>query len=256
MAKYSALVVAEIDRVMGFEKASGTYRVLVEYSGEHSYAGPFTSDEIAIKLYCALNDPSLEGIVRAARAYKQPMFLGRFVQLLTNETHLANAEQLVLAISEISKETFRARDLERVKLWWKSHQNTYTNWPYDHLDEGITQFKKIQYASAVKEFEEVLRFDPAADMSRSLATACYWETGETNKAAKLVKEFKGQSTRWSKWAEAKTELETGNVSNATVKMVNLATNYPPTLFYPMEGSHIWRKADWRMFREMTKGSTL
>jgi tetratricopeptide (TPR) repeat protein len=141
--------------------------------------------------------------------------------------------------------------LERVKLWWETHQNAYTNWPYAEFLEGADQFSQTHYSSAANFFEQVLKIDPTADMSRALATGCYWEIGDTNKAILLAKDFKNSSGRWAQWAAIKAEMETGKITNATLQLVNLYTNYPTMLGRDLiiNKFPIWRKTDWQLFNQ-------
>jgi tetratricopeptide (TPR) repeat protein len=249
VGKFSSQVVAEIDRALDEYRASSGFLALFEESGSSRYSGPFTSDEIAIKLLGAHNDPAREAIVNAARDFKQPLFLSSFTQLFTNETDLRVADRETLAISEITKQDFHPRDLEHVKSWWEMHQSEYTNWPYAEFTNGSRQFSVGNYSAAAKSFEQVLKLDPAADITRAIAIACYWEISETNKAISSAKDFKNPSERWAQWASAKAELEAGSVSNATLHLANLYTNYPTMLLRIRQGEHIWRKVDWELFNQ-------
>ena len=194
-----------------------------------------------------------EGLVNMIRDLHQPLFLTGLIQLFTNETDLMAADRETLAISDLTKEDFHPRDLERIKSWWEIHQSEYTNWPYSELNQGLVKLLVMQTSEAAKSFEEVLKLDPAADMSRAFAITCYWETGETNKALTLAKEFKDTSGRWVRLASAKAELETGNVTNATLQLANLYTNYPTMLAkrFIQEGFPVWRKVNWELFKQST-----
>ena len=129
------------------------------------------------------------------------------------------------------------------------HQSEYTNWPYAEFTNGSRQFSVGNYSAAAKSFEQVLKLDPAADITRAIAIACYWEISETNKAISSAKDFKNPSERWAQWASAKAELEAGSVSNATLHLANLYTNYPTMLLRIRQGEHIWRKVDWELFNQ-------
>jgi hypothetical protein len=135
---------------------------------------------------------------------------------------------------------------------WQSHQNDFTNWPVSDFWNGTVRFFVGQYQEASKSFELVLQLDPAADESRALAIGCDWEIGETNKAITLAKGFKNPDARWAKWAAAKAELESGNVSNATVQFAFLAKNIPAMFFLPKQESQFWRKTDWDLFNKLVK----
>ncbi|MSU57356.1 MAG: hypothetical protein EXS35_04100 [Pedosphaera sp.] len=103
-----------------------------------------------------------------------------------------------------------------------------------------------------KSFDKVLRLDPAAGVSRAFCIACCLESGETNKAMALAKEFQDASTRWAQWAAAKTELEIGDVSNATVRLAFITTNFPTMGNRPQPGFDIWKKVDWQLFDRLTR----
>ncbi len=129
------------------------------------------------------------------------------------------------------------------------------NWPFADFAKAKQQFAAVHYPEAAKFFEQVVGLDPAADMSRAYAIACYWETRDTNRAVSLSKQFKDPSARWAQWADAKAEIETGDTNKATLKLVNLTTNYPDlwTEGFISAGSHVWRNANWQLFKERTAG---
>jgi hypothetical protein len=72
-------------------------------------------------------------------------------------------------------------------------------------------------------------------------------------AGASAKQFNNPSGRWAQWAAVKSELETGNITNATLQLVNVYTNYPTMLArgFVREGFPIWRKVDWQLFNEKT-----
>lgn len=74
--------------------------------------------------------------------------------------------------------------------------------------------------------------------------------GETNKAMELSKGFKEPTGRWTQWANAITELETGNISNATVKFVDLTKKNPTMPIVLREGTFFWRKLDWPLYHKL------
>ena len=118
------------------------------------------------------------------------------------------------------------------------------------MELGLQEFSSVNYPRAAEAFERVLKLDSGADMSRALAIACYWETGQTNRAAMLAKEFKTPSARWAQWASAKAELEAGNVSNATVHFFSITTNFPTLERLPVQGYDTYRKIDWQLFNKL------
>ena len=87
-------------------------------------------------------------------------------------------------------------------------------------------------------------------MSRAYTIACYWETGQTNRAAVLAKGFKTPSARWAQWAAAKAELESGNVSNATVHFFNITANFPFMEGLPVQGNDVFKNIDWELFNKL------
>ena len=106
----------------------------------------------------------------------------------------------------------------------------------------------MHYPQAAEAFDQVLKLDPGADMSRAFSIACYWETGETNRAAIFAKAFKNPLARWAQWASAKAELEGGSVSNATVHFATIRTNFPTMIKgLPNKGDHVYRNIDWALY---------
>ena len=51
-------------------------------------------------------------------------------------------------------------------------------------------------------------------------------------------------------AAAKNEIEAGSISNGTIRLVTLSTNYAPMLNFPKQGYHAWRKVDWGLFGKL------
>jgi hypothetical protein len=174
-----------------------------------------------------------------------------FVEFFTNELDLSVADRATIAISKLSNQDFHPHDFEKIKEWWQTHQNEFTNWPTSEFWDGVNQINSHQYREAAKSFDTVLQVDPTADTSRAFAIACDWEIGETNKAITLAKEFKNPDARWAKWATAKAELESGIVSNATVQLVFITTNFPTMIALPKQGWDMWRKVDWQLFNKLT-----
>jgi len=120
---------------------------------------------------------------------------------------------------------------------------------------GFSEFRSVHYSKAVEAFEQVLKLDPGADMSRAYAVACYWEAGQSNRAMTLAKDFKNPSGRCAQWASAKADLEAGNLSNATVRFFSLTTNFPSMEQLPDQGYHIYRNLDWQLFDRLKKTKT-
>jgi outer membrane protein assembly factor BamD (BamD/ComL family) len=173
------------------------------------------------------------------------------IEFFTNETDLAVADRLSIAISALAKEDFHPRDFHEIQTWWSSHQNEYTNWPTDEFNAGWNSFLvKGDYSHALSSFLKVMVVDPTADQSRALAIACCFETGQTNKASELAKDFRLSDGRWSKWAAALAELKTGNFSNATVQFADLTKKQPTLFILPDEGAGAWRGIDWQLFRKL------
>ena len=174
------------------------------------------------------------------------------VEFFTNETDLAVADRLTLAISDLAKDDFHPRDFERIATWWQDHRDSYTNWPFAEFDHGYNTLNQDKYSEAVTSFEEVLKRDPSADMSRALVIGGYLQMGETNNAAQLAKAFKEPTARWAQWANALKDLQTGNASNATVRFVDLTKKHPTMLALPREDSPFWKKIDWQLFNKVIR----
>ena len=192
-----------------------------------------------------------EAYVNAIHDQNQPLFLPALIKFFTNETDLAVADRLTLAISDLAKEDFHPNDFDRILKWWFSHENEYTNWPFSEFGQGCVELNRGNFTDAAKLFQQVLKLDPSADKSRAFAIDSFIELGETNKAAELAKHFKDPAGRWKRWANAMTELNTGSVSNATVQFVNLTKNDPSMKPLPVEGPFGWRKIDWQLFHKLT-----
>jgi len=222
-------------------------------SGANVYGGPFTSDELATSFSPTEQDKTSlnrEGFVNTVRDLKQRLFLPLLIEFFTNETDLVVADRLTMAISDLTKEDFQLHDFERITTWWKEHHDSYTNWPLPAFELGLHEFSSVHYAQAAESFEQVLKLDSGADMSRAYAIACYWETGQTNRAAMLAKEFKNPSARWAQWAAAKAELEAGNTSNATVRFFAITTNFPSLGQLPDQRFNVYRNIDWQLFSRL------
>ena len=247
-------VVSEIDRLLqrGRSEILGKTRYAI-FSGTNFYGGPFTSDELALGFQSVQQDKSIlnrEGFVNTVKDLKEPMFLHRLIEFFVNETDLEVADRLAMAISGITKQDFGPRDFARIQTWWNLHKNEYTNWPFSEFDLGFDGFGMGRFAGAAGALRKVLTFDPSADMSRALAITSYFEQGETNQALELAKGFKNPTGRWAELAGAITELHTGNVSNATVRLVDFTRKNPTMKLLPKEGLTLWKKIDWQLFHKL------
>ena len=255
LAHYAEQVVAETDRSLERERSQFMpQRTLGISSGTNLYNGPFASDELAERFASVAGDRTAynrEAFVNAVGNLKQRLFLAPLVRFFTNETDLGVADRATIAISTLANKDFHPHDFERIQTWWRSHENEYTNWPFAGYAQGLDDAMHGNYLSAAKRLEEVVKLDPGADMSRAVAIVSWLEIGETNKAAVFAKAFNLPTARWAKWAKAKLELETGNVTNATVQFVDL-TKENPTMepYLPTEGVRFWRKMDWPLFHKL------
>jgi hypothetical protein len=257
LAHYAEEVIAETDRSLERDRSQFMpRRTLVLYSGTNAYSGPFTSDELALMFGTISQDKTAynrEGFVNTVGELHESLFLGLLMVFLANETDLEVADRVTIAISTITKEDFHPRDFERIQTWWHSHENEYTNWPSSQYGQGLMHLVIGGYSEAAGSFRDVLKIDPAADMSRAFAIGSLLQIGQTNKAVELAKGFKSPTGRWAQWAAAKAELETGNVSNATVQFGKLTRDNPTILMIPQEGNDLFKKIDWKLFREVTSG---
>jgi len=254
-AKLANQVVAEIDRSLLRDRSQfAPRRTYMTFSRTNFYYGPFASDELAMSFSSSAHDPTSfnrEGFVNTVGDLKQPLFLHSLIEMFTNETDLAVADRLTIAVSHLAREDFHPHDFERIQTWWHSHKNDYTNWPFSEFDHGCDALSKGSFREGAKSFQHVLNLDPSADVSRALAITCYLETGDTNKSAELSKGFKPPTARWAQWASAMADLETGSVSNATVKFANLTKSNPMMIILPHEGDSFWRRLDWPLFYKLT-----
>lgn len=246
-------VLSDIDRDLQRDRSQFMpLRIFIMCSGTNIYEGPFASDELALLFASIAQDKTpynREGFVNTVGDLKRPAFLASLVGILTNETDLGVADRVTIAISTLAKEDFHPRDYERIQVWWHSHEAEYTNWPFSEHLQGLNQLNAGHLADAAKSFEQVLKVDPTADMSRALLISCLAGTGQTNRAAERAKEFQLPTGRWAKWAAARTQLETGSVSNATIQFATLAKENPVMACLPIEGQAFWSKVDWQLFRK-------
>src|SRR6185369_4766809 len=199
-AKLANQVVAEIDRSLLRDRSQfAPRRTYMTFSRTNFYYGPFASDELAMSFSSSAHDPTSfnrEGFVNTVGDLKQPLFLHSLIEMFTNETDLAVADRLTIAVSHLAREDFHPHDFERIQTWWHSHKNDYTNWPFSEFDHGCDALSKGSFREGAKSFQHVLNLDPSADVSRALAITCYLETGDTNKSAELSKGFKPPTARW------------------------------------------------------------
>ena len=253
-AKLANQVLDELDRALARDRSDfSPKRHLVIFSGTNFYNGPFTSDEIAQRFQDTLKDQTSfnrEGFVNSAVELKQPLFMSQFMEFFTNETDLGVADRLTIAISDLAKQDFRPRDFERIQTWWISHQAEYTNWPVSECRNGQIKFATGRHIEALESFRNVLALDPLADQSRAFAIACSLKTGNTNSAMNLLKGFKQPDARWAQWASAFVELETGSVSNATVRFADLKKKQPMMIPLPTQEANGWNKIDWALFNRL------
>lgn len=253
-ARLADRVVAEIDRSLARDRYGPMRRTFKTISGTNHYSGPFASDELAMFFPTMSQDKTSfnrEGFVNTVDGLKQPLFLPLLVELLTNETDLAVADRITIAISALAKEDFHPHDFTRITSWWEENHDSWTNWPLSALDVGLRELSLVNYSRASDAFEQVLKLDSGADMSRAYAISCYWETSQTNRALALAKEFKNPVSRWAQWAAAKAEIESGNISNGTVRFFSIATNFPTMGGgLPSQTSHIYRNIDWQLFNRL------
>lgn len=246
-------VLSDIDRDLERDRSQFMpRRKFIVCSGTNYDAGPFTSDELASRFAAIAQEKTpynREGFVNAVGDLKRPAFLASLVGIFTNETDLGVADRVTIAISTLAREDFHPRDYERIQVWWHSHEAEYTNWPFSEYSQGLNQVNAGNFTDAVKSLEQVLKVDPAADMSRALMIFCLVGMGQTNRAADCAKEFQLPTGRWAKWAAARVQLETGSVSNATVQFATLAKENPIMEYLPTEGYPGWSKIDWQLFRK-------
>jgi hypothetical protein len=254
-AKLANQIVAEIDRVLERNRPEILgQRKYETFVGTNIYGGPFTSDELALGFSSVEQDRfsvNREGFVNTVRDLKQPLFLPLLVEFFTNETDLVVADRLTMAISDLAKEDFHPHDFERIQTWWRTHENEYTKWPSSELVQGINEINYGDFSDAAKTYQQILKIDPSADMTRAFAIGSCLNIGETNRAQELAKGFKESNARWAKWANALTELQTGSISNATVQFVDLTKNNPTMNALPKEGDLFWRKIDWQLFNKLS-----
>lgn len=248
-------ILSEIDRSLTKDRSDiFSRKVFGIASGTNVYRGPFTSDELAARFSNEEHDRTSlnrEGFVNTVEDSKQPLFLPELIEFFTNETDLAVADRITIAISNFAKKDFHPHDFQQIVAWWHSHQNDYTNWPVADFNTGVNAIELGNYFLGFQSFQKVLNIDPSAEQSRGLAILCSFEIGETNRAAELMQAFKQPDARWAQWASAIAELHSGNNSNATVRFVNLQKTQPSMPFLPDENQPFWGKIDWRLFHELT-----
>jgi hypothetical protein len=258
-SKIANQVLNELDRSLARDRSDfSPRRSFMIFSGTNFYSGPFTDDELAEFSSVAAKDRTSfnrEGFVNAAADFKQPLFLPLFIGFLTNETDLGVADRLTIAISDLAKQDFHPRDYYQIIGWWGTNQLAFTNWPFAVFEKALHEFGSVHYQQAADAFGQVIQIDPMADMSRAYAIASLWESGDTNRAIILAKDFKNPSGRWAQWASAKAELESGNISNATVHFYSIMTNFPTMEQMPSRNFNVYRKIDWVLFDKLKRTKT-
>jgi hypothetical protein len=257
-AKLVNQVVGEIDRALEINRSDiFGKRMYWQYLGTNVYKGPFTSDELAKDFSWAEQNrtsQNREGFVNTVHDLNQPLFLPALIEFFTNETDLQVADRLTIAISDLAKKDFHPHNFAQIQTWWRSHEIEYTNWPFSEFAQAMVQLNNGDFSDAAQSFQQVLKCDPSADMSRAFAIYSCLEIGETNKVTELAKKFNDPAARWAKWTRAITELQTGSVSNATVQFVNLTKDDPTMSVLLQEGNprnSFWRKIDWQLFHKLT-----
>jgi hypothetical protein len=253
---YAGRVREQIYRELEFEKVSLSKMVFREQNGKLDYAGPFTSDEIAVFLTEPRMQPGREGLVNWVQDKGFKLLTAELIELLHRENNLVVAKRITWTLSGLTGKEFDVQDIPKLDAWWATHKSNFTNWPYAAYGLGINAMHAGKYPDALSAFTQVLHVDTNADMSRAFAAACALELGQTNDASSLKSSFIDPSGRWAQWADAQAELTTGNVSTATIKFVNLATNYPT--FFPAAFQqtlpNLLRKVDMKVFFDgYTKG---
>lgn len=253
-AQLANQVLNELDRSLSRDRAAFSgKRTLMTYVGTNFYNGPFISDELAPEFLDTSKDRTSfnrEGFVNTAAELKQPLFMSLFMAFFTNETDLGVADRLTIAISDLAKQDFHPRDFKRIQTWWTSHQTEYTNWPISEFRDGQIKLATGRHTEAFESFQKVLKLDPSADRSRAFAIASSLQIGNTNSALELLKGFKQSDARWAQWATALLELETGSVSNATVRFADLAKKQPTMIPLPQQKTGGWNKIDWPLFNKL------
>ena len=244
-------VILEIDDVLQGSRLSLATRNLEEVDGNKIYMGPYTSDEISRRFGLHYDARTREALVNAIRNEKSPLFVYALVEMFTNEDDLLTADRITLALSEVTGQDFHPRDYERIKSWWKQEHGSFTNWPMSDFNDAMLAFSEVHYGAAARDFEKILDLDQNADLSRALCIACYLAIGQTNDANKHLKEFRAPETRWAQWAAMKVELDSSNVSNGTVQLVNLISKFPTIAMQPNKADDIWRKVDWQLYDRLT-----
>ena len=160
-AKLANQLIAEIDRTLQRNRSDALdQRVFAITYGTNIYTGPFTSDELAKNLPSMEQDRvsmNREAYVNAIHALNQPLFLPALIEFFTNETDLAVADRLTVAISDLAKEDFHPNDFKEILNWWLLHQNEYTNWPFSDFGQGLVEVNHANFTNAAKSFQQVFK---------------------------------------------------------------------------------------------------
>jgi hypothetical protein len=248
-AKDAKQIVWALRRDMEIDRQSLTEYVPIEFfDGKYTYNGPFTSEEIALRLRIP---QGVEGGANLARKEGLKYFIPQLVTMAQSENNLWVANRITHAISVLSGRECFPWTLDSLKTWWEGSSAQFTNWPYASFDKALIRFNARQYFGARLEFESIINSDPYADQSRALAIICAIETGDTNKIATLATNWKYPDGRWASFSKAKMNLSTGDVTQATIQLAEFAAKYRTleNWIAIRPGVHYLRQVDWPLYEQ-------
>jgi hypothetical protein len=245
-------MLSKVQRSLILDRGAITSLILVERKEGTEYKGPFTNEELAIKLISPIPDAAINAI----GDLKQLLFVPKLVEIARNSEDLWTINRVSKALKDMVNVDFFPWDLNPLDMWWAQNATKYTSWPYTEYLQAESAFSATKYGEALQEFEAVLSIDPAADKSRALAVACAIELGDLAKAQNLNVGYSQKEGRWELWAKCKMLLSTDTVERATKEFATLAKKFPTFTdqAWIQKGNHVLRKLDWSQYYELMKSS--
>lgn len=247
LAPLARATLSKVQRTLILDRANIVSLVPLERRGQTSFVGPYTSDELAIRLRQVPPD----GAINIIGKEKYRLFVPELVTLARSKD-LWTANRVSKALQEIVDVSFDPWDLTPLDTWWAENRSAFTNWPYEAYYQANADFGACQYGEALEGFTSVLSIDPAADRSRALAVACALEAGGLAVATNLNVGYVRKDGRWEQWARCKMILATGNVETATREFAKLTSAYPTfsDKAWISRGTHVLRQLDWGLYDKL------
>ncbi len=249
IAPLARATLSKVQRTLILDRGNLITLVPLERRGQDKFKGPFSTDELAVRL----RQHPPDGAINVIGKEKYRLFVPELVTI-AHTKDLWTANRAAKALDEIASVSFDPWNLEPLDAWWELNQAAFTNWPYEVYYDANAKFSACRYHEALNEFNKVLLVDPAADRSRALAVACALEIGDIETAQNLNVDYAQDGGRWQRWADSKMLLTTGKVDQATQVFATLAKDFPTfsDSAWIQRGNHVLRQLDWNLFdKEMS-----